>query len=74
MPRYEYHCKTCGSYFDVWATVAEKEKGLKVFCEKCGGKELEQVFGGFSIQSGKSVTGSSGNEGSCCGGTPGCCS
>ncbi|MGQ9799963.1 MAG: FmdB family zinc ribbon protein [Ignavibacterium sp.] len=27
MPIYEYHCKECGYYFDVRATVEQKEKG-----------------------------------------------
>lgn len=56
MPIYEYHCKECGNYFDVWATIAEKEKGLDIACEKCGSKELKQVFAGISIATGASVT------------------
>ena len=72
MPRYEYHCKECGYYFDVWASVAEKEKGLEPVCEKCGSGKMEQVFGGISIQTGKAVVSTSGNGGSCCGGGD-CC-
>jgi len=30
MPIYEYHCKECGYYFDVKATIKEKEEGLKI--------------------------------------------
>jgi putative FmdB family regulatory protein len=76
MPTYEYHCQECGYYFDVRATIAEKEKGLDIACEKCGSKELQQVFAGISITTGASVTRNtpSGSGGGCCGGTPGCCS
>ena len=49
MPTYEFQCKACGRHFDVWATIAEKEKGLLLACETCGSKELEQVFTGISF-------------------------
>lgn len=77
MPTYEYHCKECGHYFDVRATIAQKEKGLDLTCEQCGSKNLQQVFGGFAILGGQTVNvrrneGQSG--GSCCGGSgSGCC-
>lgn len=78
MPTYEYHCKECGYYYDVKATIEQKEKGLDLTCEQCGSKDFEQVFGGFAIVGGKSVnvksSSSQNSSGSCCGGSgSGCC-
>ena len=75
MPIYEYHCKECGYYFDVKATVAEKERGLRPACEQCGSSKLEQVFGGFSLIAGRSVDPrrSGSPAGGCCGGSSSCC-
>jgi putative FmdB family regulatory protein len=78
MPTYEYHCKDCGYYFDVKATIKEKEVGLKINCEQCGSENLQQVFGGFAILGGQAVNvkrSNSGNKGGgCCGGSgSGCC-
>jgi len=75
MPTYEYHCKDCGYYFDVKATVKEKEEGLKINCEKCGSDNLQQVFGGFAILGGQTVNVKSRetqNSGGCCGGGTNC--
>lgn len=78
MPTYEYHCKECGYYFDVKATVKEKEEGLKIHCEQCGSDNLQQVFGGFAILGGQTVNvksrDSQNSGGGCCGGSgSGCC-
>lgn len=78
MPTYEYHCKECGYYFDVKATIKEKEEGLKINCEQCGSENLNQVFGGFAILGGQTVNVRSkdtqNNGGGCCGGNgTGCC-
>ena len=78
MPTYEYHCKECGYYFDVRATIDQKEKGLDIACEQCGSKDLNQVFGGFAILGGQTVnvksSNSGNNGGGCCGGSgSGCC-
>ena len=77
MPTYEYHCKECGYYFDVKATVKEKEQGLKINCEQCGSDNLNQVFGGFAILGGQAVnvkSRESQNGGGCCSGAgSGCC-
>ena len=48
MPIYEYLCTECGEKIEVKASVAEKERGLKVTCPKCGSKKMAQVFGSFS--------------------------
>lgn len=78
MPIYEYHCKDCDYYFDVNATIKEKETGLVVFCERCGSKNLQQVFGGFAFIGSQTVNvrrnDSQNSGGGCCGGSgSGCC-
>jgi len=49
MPTYEYICSNCGNKFDIFATLSEKEKGLKVKCPNCGSKKASQVFSKISI-------------------------
>ena len=75
MPTYEYLCKECGYYFDVKATIKEKEEGFKIHCEQCGSENLNQVFGGFDIIGGQAVNVKSRDSGGgCCGGAgSGCC-
>jgi putative FmdB family regulatory protein len=46
---YEYICKGCNQHFEVWATVAEKEKGLKAVCPTCGSADSRQAMGSFAI-------------------------
>jgi len=60
MPTYEYFCLECGNKFDIFATLSEKEKRLKVTCQKCRSKKTSQVFGKISIITpGKSKSSSS---------------
>jgi len=76
MPTYEYHCNECGYYFDVKATVKEKEEGLKINCEQCGSENMQQVFGGFAILGGQTVNvklKDTQNSGGCCGGAGSSC-
>jgi len=49
VPVYEHECEVCGRKFDVIATLAEKEAGLKPACPKCGSKRVRQVFGRFTL-------------------------
>jgi len=49
MPTYEYVCTECEEKIEVWATISEKERGLKLTCPKCGGKKMAQVFGSFMV-------------------------
>ena len=51
MPVYEYICSLCKEKVEITASVAEKAKGLKPICPKCGNKKMIQVFGGFSFRS-----------------------
>ncbi len=41
---YEYRCQKCGQHFEVRATLAEKEAGLKPVCPRCRTQRTEQVF------------------------------
>jgi putative FmdB family regulatory protein len=72
MPMYEYHCKDCAAYTEINATIEQKQKGLEVICNVCGSRNVEQVFGGFSITTGQSVKSKKDSGGGCCGDS-GCC-
>lgn len=52
MPTYEYICSECQNKFDVFATFAQKEKGLKPECPSCHSKKVIQVFGNFMVMGG----------------------
>ncbi len=41
---YEYECDDCGASIEVRATLAEKERGLRVKCPKCGSTKTTQAF------------------------------
>jgi putative FmdB family regulatory protein len=71
MPTYEYACMECGEKTDVFASIAEKEKGLKVTCPGCGGNKMVQFFGRVNVMG--SARGSGGAP--FCGpqSGPGCC-
>ena len=59
MPVYEYICSLCKEKVEITASVAEKAKGLKPICPKCGNKKMIQVFGSFSIGSSRGSSGGS---------------
>ena len=71
MPTYEYECRKCGTKSDVFATIAQKEAGLKPVCPVCGSRKMAQVFGLNILGASRSWGGSSGcgpGAGSgCCG-------
>jgi len=72
MPIYEYVCTECDEPIEAQATIAEKEKGLKVVCPKCGSKKTARAFGRFMVtgaargKSGPSTCGPQAGPG-CCG-------
>ncbi len=73
---YDYKCKQCSEIFEVWATLAEKEKGLQPECPKCQSKETKQMMGALSIGGGSSKSGNSGGGDMpppMCGPGAGCC-
>jgi putative FmdB family regulatory protein len=41
---YEYKCDVCGALLEIRATLAEKERGLRVKCPVCGSAKATQVF------------------------------
>lgn len=66
---YDYKCTDCEEVFEVRATFAEKEKGLKPECPKCGSKQTKQVFSALNIggETTKSAGSSEGMQApSCC--------
>jgi putative FmdB family regulatory protein len=75
MPIYEYLCSECQNKFDVRATFAEKEKGLKPECPNCHSQKTIQVFGGFMVMGGSKSGGFNPGSMPGCGPTagPNCC-
>lgn len=73
MPTYEYICMDCREKTEVFASIAEKEKGLKLKCPMCGGKKLIQFFGQMNIGSRGVVGGMGGMPGCGPSSGPGCC-
>lgn len=76
MPTYEFGCIDCGEKFDVFASVSQKDEGLKLVCPKCGSANAVQLFN--SINFVKSSTGSPNRAFQMAGGCgpnpgPGCC-
>jgi putative FmdB family regulatory protein len=65
---YQYRCKSCGKYFEVKATLAEKEAGLEPACPRCETPQAEQVFTrvGLALGRGSNRQNFSGGGG-CCG-------
>ncbi len=52
MPVYEYQCSGCGRKFEVVASLAEKEAGLRPVCPKCGVQRATQIFSRFTLLAG----------------------
>lgn len=46
---YEYECNNCWETFDVWATLAEKEKGIKPVCPMCNSDDTYQLLGSVKV-------------------------
>jgi len=72
MPTYEYNCIKCGAKTDVFATIVEKEAGLKPTCPICGSKKMVQFFGQINVLGSRGLGGPSGcvprsGPTSCCG-------
>jgi len=69
---YEYRCEDCGRRFEIWAKLAEKERGLEPVCPHCGSKKARQALGVFAI-GGRSQGGKGPLPGPGFGCGPGCC-
>lgn len=44
MPYYSFTCETCDTRFEVRATIAEKEAGLRPSCPVCGDRHVRQLI------------------------------
>jgi len=70
MPTYEFICPTCWTRFDVFASMADQERGIDPPCPKCGATGARQIFSSVGIS-----TGGKNRSSPCCpGSAPGCCS
>ncbi len=49
MPVYEFKCEDCGRHFDVVASLAEFDAGLKPVCPGCAGRTCRQVIGRVTL-------------------------
>ena len=68
MPKYEFQCNNCKETFEV--TMSVKDKGItQIYCPSCKSQDLEQLYSGVNIHTGRTVKS---NSGGCCGGQ-GCC-
>jgi putative FmdB family regulatory protein len=47
MPVYEYECASCGDRFEILCGHAEREE--RAICPSCGGRDVKQVLGGFTV-------------------------
>ena len=58
MPLYTYLCKDCGKKFDLLIGVTSEK--TKFECVKCGSKNIEKIFGSFTVGASDSKSSSSG--------------
>jgi len=63
MPLHSYVCKECAEKFDLLIGMTQKKPELK--CQKCGSKNIEKIFGTFSMGKLDSGNGSSCSTGTC---------
>lgn len=49
MPVYEFKCEDCGRQFDLVASLAEFDAGLKPTCPKCAGRKCRQLIGRVTL-------------------------
>lgn len=54
---YDYQCRDCGEVFEVQATLAQKEAGLKPQCPRCGSEQTVQIFRSVNIGMGMKTAG-----------------
>ena len=53
---YEYQCDACSVIFEVRASLAEKEKGLRPACPSCGSEATRQIIAMFAMGGGSRET------------------
>jgi putative FmdB family regulatory protein len=47
MPIYEFICGTCGTTFEIFSSLADREE--KSTCPECGGRDVKPVFSSVSL-------------------------
>ena len=47
MPIYEFRCAACGEQFEIISSLAERDESA--VCPSCGGRDVSQVLGGFTV-------------------------
>jgi putative FmdB family regulatory protein len=47
MPVYEFNCAQCGEHFEIISSYADRDD--KAVCPSCGGRDVAQVLGGFTV-------------------------
>ena len=47
MPIYEFQCAACGERFEILSSLADRDE--KAVCPACGGHDVSQVLGGFTV-------------------------
>ena len=67
MPFYEFECTQCKEKFEVFATLAQKEKGLAPRCPNCDSEEVQRVFEMLALISRNGNASAPSAGGSCCG-------
>ena len=68
MPSYDFQCTQCGEHFEIYATLAQKEKGLAPRCPKCDSEQVQRIFDTLVLISrGNKTKPISSPGGSCCG-------
>ena len=68
MPFYEFECMQCKGKFEVFATLAQKEKGLAPRCPNCGSEIVQRIFDSLALISRSGEISAPSVGGSCCGG------
>ena len=46
---YEYRCDSCGTEFEIKATIAEKTRGLRLECPNCGSVKATQIYTSMAV-------------------------
>jgi len=70
MPFYEFECTQCHEKFELFATLAQKEKGLVPRCPQCDSDQVRRVFDTLALISRGGNTSAPSTGGSCCCGRP----
>jgi putative FmdB family regulatory protein len=68
VPFYEFECTQCKEKFEVFATLAQKEKGLAPRCPNCDGDQVRRIFDTLVLIPHGGETSAPSASGRCCGG------